>query len=302
MKTILILTDFSKNAKSAARAGFVLAGKLHADVLLFNTCVDYATMDFQPGAAWLADDFSARKTAGRLGLDSITEGLESLTVDLDPEDRIPPVYSQSEDTDLELTVADITRHKNIEMVVIGARSHNEDDKLYGEDTNAIIDGANRPVFVIPAGADLKNVRKVLFATDFSAGDIDSIQFLVKLCRQFHWLLDIVHVKPVGGTGQPMSKREVAFKEQLTGIAYKGLSYMVVEGGDITSTLNRVVTKTGSGIVAMLHRKDSLFFRLFEPSQTKKMLPHQRFPVLVFPSKMDQEYSARGCSRCHNRKS
>jgi nucleotide-binding universal stress UspA family protein len=286
MKTILILTDFSKNAESAAKAGFVLAGKLHADVLLFNTCIDYATMNFHPGAEWMAEDFSARKTGSRLGLDSLMEGLESLTVQLDPKDRMPSIYTQSEDTDLELTVTDLTYQKDIEMVVIGARSHSEDDNLYGEDTNAIIDGANRPVFIIPAGAELKKIRKVLFATDFSPGDIDAIHFLVRLGAQFHYLIEIVHVKPVGGSGQLIGTKERAFKEQLAGIDYLGLSYRVAEGHDIPDTLIRLVTETGSGILAMLHRKNSLFLRMFEPSKTKKMLPHQTFPLLVFPSKMD----------------
>ena len=255
MKTIFILTDFSKSSESAAKAGFVIAGKLHADVLLFNTCIDYATMDFHPGAEWMADDFSTRKSGSKLGLDALAAGLESLTGELDAEDRIPSIYTQPEDTDLELTVTDITHQKDIEMVVIGARSHSAADSLYGEDTNAIIDGANRPVFIVPAGIDLKYVHKVLFATDFSSGDIDAIHFLVKLAGEFHYVVEIIHVKPIGESGHHIGARERAFKEKLAGIHYQGLSYRVVEGDDIPDTLSRLVTETGSGILAMLHRKN-----------------------------------------------
>jgi len=44
MKNILVLTDFSENASAAAEAGLLLAGKMHADILLYNTYINYQTI------------------------------------------------------------------------------------------------------------------------------------------------------------------------------------------------------------------------------------------------------------------
>ena len=44
MKNVLVLTDFSQNSYAAAEAGLLLAGKLHTDLLLFHTYINYQTM------------------------------------------------------------------------------------------------------------------------------------------------------------------------------------------------------------------------------------------------------------------
>jgi hypothetical protein len=62
MKTILVLTDFSKNATLAAAEALTLGGKLHADLLLFNTYITYPTAASYAGADWLAEEFAERQT------------------------------------------------------------------------------------------------------------------------------------------------------------------------------------------------------------------------------------------------
>jgi hypothetical protein len=55
VKKILVLTDFSANATCAAEAGLILSGKLHTDLLLFNTYIDYATMPSYGGGGCIVD-------------------------------------------------------------------------------------------------------------------------------------------------------------------------------------------------------------------------------------------------------
>jgi hypothetical protein len=87
MKNVLVLTDFSQNSYAAAEAGLLLAGKLHADLLLFHTYINYQTITSYGGGGWIVDEFTERKHQDRIGLQTMTEGLESISDQLDPEDR-----------------------------------------------------------------------------------------------------------------------------------------------------------------------------------------------------------------------
>lgn len=47
----LILTEFSKNADKAAEAALMFTETLHADLLLFNTYIDYVIMRYDSGVS-----------------------------------------------------------------------------------------------------------------------------------------------------------------------------------------------------------------------------------------------------------
>ncbi|MGZ3755518.1 MAG: universal stress protein [Mucilaginibacter sp.] len=285
MKTILIMTDFSPNATCAAEAGLLLSGKLRADILLFHTYIDYSMVVAYSGAGWAVEEFTERQRKSQSSLRMLMEGLESLTDQLDPADYKPEISLQTDDSNLGMDLEDILNQNEVEMIVIGARSHPADDILYGADTGAVIKKATCPVLVVPAKTDLRHLRKVTFATDFDPKDCQVINYLVKLCQLFRYQLQIVHVVKPGKNDASPGAKEIAFKAQLSNINYKGLTYHEVSGVDVASRLNRLLTETGSGMLAMLHHQTSFFAGLFKHAVTPKVLANQKTALLVFPSKM-----------------
>ena len=285
MKTILVLTDFSENSTCAAEAGLILSGKLHTDLLLFNTYINYATMASYGGGGWVVDEFTKRKKDSKQGLELLTEGLEALSNELEADDYKPTISFDFNDCNLEMDVADLVSKNNIELIVMGARSHEKDEALYGDDTNSIVNHATRPVLIVPAKTNLKQIRKVVFATDFAETDFKAIHYLVKLGKLFHYQLEIIHVIKPGQKEASQSAKVVAFKEQLAQVNYQGLTYNEVEGKDVINQLNDLCTATGPNLLALLHNQRSFFARLFARSETKKALAKQQTPLLIFPSKM-----------------
>ncbi|HTI58729.1 universal stress protein [Mucilaginibacter sp.] len=283
MKNILVLTDFSENAASAAEAGLQLAGKLHTDLLLFNTYIDYKTITSYAGGGWAADGFSERQQRSKIGLQTLTEGLESLSYQLSPEDHKPAINTESDDSDLGLDVADIIRQKDVEMVVMGARAGTESDLMFGADTNAVIEYSTRPVLVTPSGTKLNDIHKIVFATNFEKADLEAIRFLSKLGNLFHYKLEIIHVSDPEKNGA--DDEEAEFAVGLAKIKYTGLQYHKINGKDVINRLNRFVTEIPGTMLAMVHVQNSFLVRLFRHSTVKKALTDQKIPLLVFPSKM-----------------
>lgn len=287
MKTILVLTDFSANARCAAEVALKLSGKLHADLLLFNTYIDYATIPCAGGGAWVVDEFTDRKRKSKRCLTALTNDLEHLKEELEPNDHKPAISFDLNDCHLEMDVADILKQNEVELIVMGARSHTKDDALYGYDTNSVVDHATRPVLIVPAKTDLKQIRKVVFASNFDEEDFKAIHYLVKLGELFHCQLEIIHVVTPDKQATGQSARAAAFKKELEQFKYEGLTYQEVSGKQVIDTLTDLSTKTGAGMLAVLHHQRSFFARLFAHSETKRVLTEQKIPLLVFPSKMTE---------------
>lgn len=166
---------------------------------------------------------------------------------------------------------------------MGARSLHPDDPLTGSDTSAVIRNATRPVLVMPQKADLRQIRKVIFATDFDESDLMAIHYLMNLGKLLNYQLDIIHVSKPGK--HKIAAKELDFQEQLNQLHYQGLNYRKVNGKDLVTRLNELASEDGPAILALLHHQVPFFFRLFTPSKTKTALARQLTPLLIFPSNM-----------------
>ncbi|HVW13281.1 MAG TPA: universal stress protein [Mucilaginibacter sp.] len=282
MKNILVLTDFSKNAASAAEAGLLLAGKMHTDLLLYNTYIDYQTIASYGGGGWIVDEFSERKNKSRIGLDSLIEGLESLSGQLDAGDRKPNIYAESDDNDLAIDMVDLINTKNIEMIVMGARSDTADDYMFGADTNAVIGYATRPVLITPAGTELRNQHRIVFATDFEDADMEAIHFIARIAKSFYYKVEIVHVSDNDKNG--CDEKEKDFQIRLAKVKYLGMQYYRIKGKNVIDELNQFIDDIPGTILAMTHVQNSFLIQLFQHSMVKKALANQKAPLLIFPSK------------------
>lgn len=285
MKNVLVLTDFSQNSYAAAEAGLLLAGKLHTDLLLFHTYINYQTMASYGGGGWIVDEFTERKRQDRIGLQAMTEGLESISSQLDPGDRKPDINGESNDSDLGLDVADLIHRKKVEMVVMGSRSNPPEDIGFGADTNAVMEYATRPVLITPGGTDLRKIHKILFATDFEEGDVEAVHYMARLTKLFHWKLEIVHICDI--RDNYCNSKEADFKNQLEKLDITGLSYRDVNGKDVIKRIHRFLSGEPGTILAMVHVHNSFLVRLFQHSLVRKALINQETPLLIFPSKMFQ---------------
>jgi len=283
-KNILILTDFSENASSAAEAGLALCSKLNTDLLLFHTYIDYPALPFASDEAWNPESFPLKKQEAEKKLRCLTEGLEYLAAQFDAASHQPTIQFRTDDGALGVSLETILEQQSIELIVIGARSPRHDDPLAGADTNAIIRYANRPVLVIPAGTNLAEIHQIVFATDFDPADLEAVRYLVKLSKLFGFGVEVIHV------GLTQSKTadqdQIAFKKSLDELHATGLRFVQVNGKDLVTRLNKFATENGPVILALRHHHHPFFINLFVRSKAKALLEKQKTPLLIFPESLD----------------
>jgi nucleotide-binding universal stress UspA family protein len=258
-------------------------------MLLFNSYFNLKETRRHAGGPLEVDDLTELENESRELLQTQASGLEKLIARSAPGESKPNIKIRSGEGDLGDNISDIISHRQIEMIVIGARADSSLNRIfYGSDTHAVIDSATCPVFVLPPDADLKKLKKVLFATDFGQADILALDYLVKLSKLFNFQLEIVHITLFGNNEHSKTEQKTEFIKHLLGLKLSITTYKEILGSDIVDRLDRYCEETGADALALVHRQYSLFMRLLKQSTSKKALSQQKIPLLIFSSKMDKE--------------
>lgn len=284
MKTLLVLTDFSKNAKHAAESAAWLAEKMHASLLLWNCYAKVPVMPGYLGGAVLAETLVG-SAEGTDKLYQMTLQLEDFMTDTG-EDYKPKLLTRYREGGFQEELARELREEVFEMIVIGAPTDCAIEHIFtGSHTYRVIETANCPVLVVPSRAGLYQLDKVVFATDFEPDDLKAIRYLLELSQTLGFGIEVVHVIVNGDEDQrDLAQREAAFNRQLAKLKSPAIACKEIRGKEVVGRLNRISKQTGADMLAMTHHQYSFFKRLFSDSIAKKELAHQKIPLLVFPIK------------------
>jgi len=283
MKNILVLTDFSANAAHAALTGTMLARHLNANVLLFNANVTQPVVPVYAGGPTVFDEVNFMEEENTGQLKKLAESLKPF-LNENGADKPNNVYFEEGLGDLAFQVKNIIENKNIEMVVMGSREGSRVDHfLTGSDTFSVIDYVARPVLIVPYNADLKSIKKVIFATNFADTDAKAISYLIRLGEIFNFHIEIVHINVLGDDDITKDLKKKDFLKHIVHLPHQHLVVTEIYGKDIVDRINNLCNDPACEIIAFSHYKDSFFSRLLAPSTTRKALEKQKAPLMIFPS-------------------
>lgn len=287
MKTILVPTDFSENAAHAAETAAMLAEKLHASLLLFHDYPKIPVAPYYMGGPWLADTLTDGEEEDREKFEALEERLEDMFANVDSTEYKPNVETRFEEGNIGENIHKLAEQKHIEMIVIGSRSDCEIEHfLKGSDTGNIIAHAPAPVLIVPIKANLYQLDKIAFATNFYPEDVKAIKYLISLRRFFDFEIEVIHVT-VNGENTVNDAQKNNFTQQLTALENTQITYKEIRGKEVINRLNRICKQTQADLLAMTHRQHSFFSHMFEKETMQKMLVNQKVPLLIFPAEFNK---------------
>lgn len=288
MKKILVLTDFSENAKKAVETAAFFAGKLHAGLLLLNTNDAIPAIPYYPGVLMPVEGVFWQEEREK-NMESLVKELKKVVTKLNPYRRKPPVRTLLREGELAANVAKVIGKENIEMIVMGAPSGNSIDHiLFGSDISSVIDHSTCPVLIINPSTGISKVDRVMFATDFNEADILVIEYLIKLGELFEYQLEIVHVTLYGDHALPKDNSVKVFIEQLASTQYPNVIFHDIRGKNLLVRLDKICEEREPDILAFVHPKHSIFKRMLKEGNVKKAISHQKLPLFIFPSLSNQK--------------
>jgi len=280
MKTLLLLTDFTRNATHAGACAIELATKLKADLLLYHS-IQYMPIvpDFANGSLVTETNDIIFNDSEQTLLNAAKE-LEAHAAE--PDSYQPKINCESGEGNLGYNIRAFTARADIQMVVMGGRSGGTlDHLLTGSETAAVINTSQKPVLIIPLSADLSAVRKIAFATDFHASDINALDFLAELAQAVGANLEVVHVVKPGSVVTDIEP-ELLFRRYLNSFEPTSVSYQQLVGDNISVLLDKYCHKNSVNLLAVTHQQHGWLSSLIGHSESVTLLEKQHQAVLVFP--------------------
>ncbi|TFF37353.1 universal stress protein [Mucilaginibacter psychrotolerans] len=284
MKKLLLLTDFSDHAEHAAENALYLCTKMQTALTIYHSFQAFPLVAYENGGPYLTEfsDAYAAETNERMArflsktkvfAEENFEGIEI------------PIEHISEDGDLGANLAKLLANADYELVIMGSGSSDYLDQLLGgSETQSVIIHSNRPILIIPLQSNLKQLKKVVFATDYNEKDFHAINYLVDMAGLLSFEIQVLHVDTFGDNPDKKWKEEVELKRFAGGLNFPGITYHSIWGKEVIPRLNKYCDESGADLLAMVHYHQGFFSKLFGLSSTRKEVRNQKQPLLIFPPK------------------
>ncbi|WP_170309708.1 universal stress protein [Mucilaginibacter xinganensis] len=285
MKTLLIATDFSDNAKHAAEYGYGIATQLRANLLLLNAFMVPAEMPEGGLVTWPLYDYDDL-------VKNAADGLAELETELRKggQSQIfkPAVKCMSEVGEASTVINDIVDKEKVRLTIMGTHGTSGISQfILGNHSKRMINATTGPLLLVPSPAPLTPVKKVAFATDFTHPDKDLkiIYELIDLIKPLNAELLITHVQDKKDEGIQFKKWLDNFLGDISNKAdYPNIYYRSIKSEKADKGLNWLCKHGQVDILAMVHRKHGFLAQLLTGSHTQKLANQIDIPLLILPEK------------------
>ncbi len=268
MKTLIVATDFSKEAENAVEYACAAAQYLNTNVVLFNSF----TVPYHASNARLpASVFNELLENNNLLLKKRASELSAkYTIEVTYESS----FLQLND-ELEIL---FSNHDGA-MVIIGTSANSLGQDLFGSTTTTILK-LKLPVLAVPMPATFKPIKKILFACDVLRGI--NIKILAEV-KEFALILgaevELFHVQNKLrklSNDEKISDKTDQINEALKGISH---SYKPFESDTIVDEINKEITQLNADLLIMVPQRYGFWKSLVHRSKTRIMASQSEIPLL-----------------------
>ena len=283
MKTIAVLTDFSKRAENAARYALQLAQQLRANIILYNSFLVPAGEPLAGQVYWSMEDFNTLQKDSEQELDLLAGRLKEELTTLPAHAFKPAIHCQCQEGPLYMHLDKLMINKDIILLVMGTHRKGLSSLIMGNHMRDIISNTTLPVLIIPEDQHFKKIDTILFATDMSETDLEVLQSLTQMAKPSYAQITLAHICARKTAEKENEKLVRNFLEDVANkINYDKIYYREVKEKPIKEGLKWLTNNVTCSLFVMVHRHKSFLEQLFNSSNTQKMAANASLPLLVYP--------------------
>ncbi|MDP3555982.1 MAG: universal stress protein [Bacteroidota bacterium] len=277
MKTILVPTDFSKNADNALEYAIEIAKKEKANILLlhaFHITYIYPDVPIQYASEEIHEaEEAANKKLKKLCSKVISDG----------EITCESICKQGM---VVHTILEITKKKKVDLIVMGTKGASGiKEFLFGSNTARVIEKSKRPVIAVPEKAAFSPIKNITYASDYESNDIKSLTKLVDIARLFGAKITVLHVYYKKFSSDEEDKYMNRFKNKVKSkIQYTKIGYKIIYGNSVFEALEKHVQNDSPDLLSMSTHERGILDKIFGASLTKAMAYHSKVPLMAFHNK------------------
>jgi nucleotide-binding universal stress UspA family protein len=275
MKTILVPTDFSKNAENALHFAIALAKQQKATLILLHAYQMPVAVSPVPFNLLILEKEEAKQDA--------TAKLRTLYAQIDHAGGVSYEYLLEEGDAVEI-FSNTVKEKNVDLIVMGSKGASGlAGVIFGGVATSVIEKASCPVMAIPESTSLtKPIKKITYATDYQKNDTRIIAKIIELAEPIRAQVNIIHISKDGISSDEESKLMSQFMKKVNDvISYNNLSFQMLHGQDVEEQLEKYIADNSTDVLILSTHHRSFFDRLFENSITKDLTLKATIPLVAF---------------------
>lgn len=267
MKTILIATDFSDNAKIAADYAVNLAQHFKSSIVLFHAIA----LPYTEETSYIS--------VADLMLEDAKEAIENLKQELlkkDPQLTINTEVAFGEPVNC---INEFYEKAPFDIAVVGNKGKTGlEEILLGSVATSIIANAQYPVLLIPENFKYTPIKQITFATDYTAiKNKDQIITFLKIAEGFNANTNIIKVITNKEENTSLHEKQVTLEGYFKTIPHQ---FLYINNPIVKDGINTFLANNKTDLLVMIARKHSFLHRLFNKSETKLMANSVKIPLLA----------------------
>lgn len=272
MKRILIPTDFSKYADLAIEVGAQIAKKNNAEIVLLHTLE-------LPGQSNDALTGETSIPAIILFKNKAEETLKDIKNR--PYLKGIPV---KEAIILDNTSKGITNYSNqndIDLIIMGSHGTSGFEEAFvGTNTEKVVRLSNTPVLVIKNKADNLDIKKIVFASDFSKETIKPFGELLKFVNLFDAKLELVMICTPNSFKSTSSAQKI-MKEFVAEFDMPDYTMEIYNDTNIEKGITNYANSKEADLISLCTHGRTTLSHFFNGSISEDLVNHTSRPVLTF---------------------
>ena len=272
MQTIVVPTDFSKEARNAGLYAAELAKVFSAKLLLFHAYMLPTPVSEVPYVMITVDELQKEnEILIRKEVDHLSRSYGI------PVEGIVRIGIPSDE------IRALTEDLSVELVVMGMKGAGGIDKIIGSTTTNAIRKLKTPVLVIPTHRSFAPIKNITYASDFSyAVSTQLFTPLLTLAKIFQAKLHIINVHR---QKEEMKKKQMEGKISLGNI-FQDIPHTFddVTHPSIMQGITEYMETHQSDLLVMVEHKHSFLERIFSKDHTTAMAYETKSPLLILQDK------------------
>ncbi len=277
MKTILIPTDFSKNAwNTISFAMQFLKAERCTFYFLHTYTPAFYRMDYVLGGP----EFSAIPDQG---VDASLSGLEKTLEAVKEQFGNPKHIYETISAFNVLTdeINELIETKSIDLIIMGTQGASGTKEIFlGTNTVHVIRKATIPILVIPSDYEYNHIEKILFTTDYkSKYHRNELYAAIEISKMYNAEITVLHVKEEYELTKSQEENKTFLGLCLAQVPYE---FKEEKGTFMPDAIINYLEDHPYDLLVMMNRKHSFFERMLIRQNVDQIGFHVQVPFLVIP--------------------
>jgi nucleotide-binding universal stress UspA family protein len=275
MNTIILPTDFSKNANNALTFAVELAKRNDSKIVVLHTNhYDIAPSSIPPELE--LQQFRQLQIVTKEKLEQIQKEVLAKGVDCKTAVEIGPLND---------VLDEVSSRKRAKLIVMGTQGASGlKETFLGSNTGNAINHTKTPILAIPENYSFNDFEKVVFTTNYERRSAMDFKHLIQMIELFRSNIKILHIAngdlSYAEEEKLLNKFENEMKEKYPSV---NISSQLMYGEETENIMTDFIKREHVNLVCFTTKHRSLLERIFgKPSVTKKMIYHSSVPILAFP--------------------